>query len=332
MGRSASCAQFGIGLPGVFRPGLGRAGGPERAGTSLAVDPQHLAELLPRRRLVVAGGDVEDVVEAAQARRAADLRPPGVAAVAADVAVARVPCGQTLVDDGAVEVPSRCRTRTACPASCTARRRSRSDADLAVAVLHPVGVERLAAVVLVRLGVVVVHPVRTSSCGTGVQPGCGLPNGCVPGACVIRNGWSGKSRRIDRRLVLVLAALAGRGGVPRGRPDRGVGVPGQLRLVDPVLRVDRLEQRVVLHVGRDVGGRRRRERRAQHERREHGDRPDPRALPHRGHLHLALPLRRRAAAPWARFLPNRPTGRGNRIAPAIDGPAPLSDLNTARRT
>ena len=198
-------------------------------------------------------------------------------------------------------------------------------ADLPVAVLHPVAVDRVEAVVGVRLREVRVHPrVRPGRPVPAVQPGCGLPNTWDSAWVLIRNGWSGKSRRTTAVRYLFWLRRAGRVVELRIAVRHRVEVRvRQLRLVDPVLRVDRLEQRVVLHVGRDVGGRRRRERRAQHERREHGHRPDARAVPHRGHLHLALPppapcRRRGSIPPQSPHRAREPYRSGYRRASAVE--------------
>ena len=50
----------------------------------------------------------------------------------------------------------------------------------------------------------------TWSAGTGVQPGCGLPKACDSAWVLIRNGWSGKSRRTTAvRYLFWLAGLVG---------------------------------------------------------------------------------------------------------------------------
>ena len=278
---------------------------PERGRDLSAVHPQHLAELLPGRRLVVARGDVEPVVVTAQARGAGDVSPPGVSAVRADVPVTGVP-GRAdrvgLIADGAVELAETVLVELA-------RHQVRAehvhvDSDLAVAVLHPVARERPEAVVLVGHGVVVVHPLVDLVARDRLPPGLRVPERVRLGRLADQERLVRELDEDDGRLILALRA-GGRAVVELGMlvGHRDVGIPRELPLVDPVLGVDGLEGRMVGHVGRHLRGTGAgRERRGRDER-QRQDRGEAGSPPARSSVccvqGLSLPLGRPEPDLWS---------------------------------
>jgi hypothetical protein len=250
---------------------------PERGGDLAAVHPQHLAELLPGRRLVVARGDIEPVVVAAEARGAADVRPPGVPAVRADVPVAGI-AGRTdrvgLVPDRSVELAEAVLVQLA--RHHVGAEHVDVDPDAAVAVLHPIAREGAEAVVLARDRVVVVHPLVDVLGRDRLPPGLRVAERVRLGRLADQERLVRKLDEDDGRLVLVLRAR-GRAVVELGMlvGHGDVVVPGQVLHVEPVLRVDRLEEGVVGHVGRHLrrAGPGRERGRGDERRRQDQDRP-----------------------------------------------------------
>ena len=146
------------------------------------------------------------------------------------------------------------------------------DADAAVAVLHPVAVERLAAVVLVRHGVVVVHPLVHVLRRDRRPARLRVPERMRSRRLRDQERLVGIVDQDDRRLVLALRPVGGAVVELRSRIRHGlVGRPRQLALIDPVLCVDRLQQRMVRGVRRDFRACGRRERHRQGEERKRGE-------------------------------------------------------------
>ena len=259
---------------GVQDRPVGSARRPEGGGNVLTLFPEHLAELLPRRRLVVARRDVKDVVVAAKGRRATRGRLPLCERGLADVAAARV-TGRTngggLRPDRAVELTEPVLVQLA--GHPVGPERRRVDADPSVRVLEPVAVQRHAAVVLVRRRVVVVHPLVHLS-GRDRRPArLRIAERMRPRRLADQERLVREVDENDCRAVLRLGAVR-RGVVVRRISVRNTCVvgPRQLALVDPALLVDRLQAWVVSRVARACGRGRCRER---HHQREHSDPHDP---------------------------------------------------------
>ena len=234
------------------RAPVGIARRPESVRNVVARLEHHLAELLPRRRLVVAGGDVEAVVEAAEARRAADGGPPERASIVAQVLVAAVPLRAVRRRWG-VEPSVGDAVLVELAGQRVGPEHLDVDADLAVAVLHPVPVQRLAAVVLVRHGVIVVVPLRDVLTRNRLPTRLRIAERMRAGRLCDQHGLVLELEQDHGGPVLADGAVRARRVVPGVRPGLRIGVPRQLALVDPVLCVDRLEQRVVRGVRRDLG-------------------------------------------------------------------------------
>ena len=267
-----------------------RSGRSECGRDFLPLLPEHLAELLPRRRLVVTGGDVEDVVVSAQRRRAADRGTPERTGGGADVAAAGVAGGTDrvgLAADAAVELPEPELVQVA--GHRVGAERLGVHADAAVRVLEPVAVQRHPAVELVRGRVVLVHPLVDVRRRDRRPARLRVPERMRLGRLADQERLVREVDQDDRRAVLHVGAVRGR--VVVGRvPVRNLVVvgPGQVRLVDPVLCVDRLEQRMVRELRRRRGGRRHRDRGREHEECECGEaaHPEARSARLRGRLSL----------------------------------------------
>ena len=216
-------------------------------GHVLAVGEAHLAELLPRGGLVVPGGDDERVVEVAQALGAADVVAPQGHPVGAQVLAALVAHRAVLLDRPVHPVVDAVLVQLA--GQLVRPEDLHVDADLPVARLHPVRVQRLAGVELVRRRVVVLVPV-----------GHLVARDRRPAVLRVAERVGARLLRHEERLVAELEQHHGRavlrlgtGGRLRRRPLVGphavVVVPGHVRLVGPLLRVGRHDR-----AGGVVGG------------------------------------------------------------------------------